>query len=204
MEAIGYKFTNNVSVLNKQLNEAGLCFMHAPLFHPAMKNVAPVRKELGVRTFFNLLGPLVNPCNPKYMVLGTYNLEIMRLYNYLLQESHHRYSIVHSFDGYDEISLTGNYKVVSVDREQIMEPTIKLKAEDLSGGKTVAESAKIFMKVLEGNGSNAQNEVVIANAAMAINCVKENLSLQECNSMARESLRSKQSLNVYKKLISFV
>ena len=204
LEAIGYKFTNNVSVLNKQLNEAGLCFMHAPLFHPAMKNVAPVRKELGVRTFFNLLGPLVNPCNPKYMVLGTYNLEIMRLYNYLLQESHHRYSIVHSFDGYDEISLTGNYKVVSVDREQIMEPTIKLKAEDLSGGKTVAESAKIFMKVLEGNGSNAQNEVVIANAAMAINCVKENLSLQECTSMARESLRSKQSLNVYKKLISFV
>lgn len=142
LEAIGYKFTNDAAVLNRQVNEAGLCFMHAPLFHPAMKTVAPVRKELGVRTFFNLLGPLVNPCRPKYMLLGTYHLEIMRLYNYLLQETSHQYSIIHSLDGYDEISLTGSYKMVSREGEQVIEPEIRLKPEDLSGGKTIREVCK--------------------------------------------------------------
>lgn len=202
LEAIGYKFTKDVADLNRQLNEAGICFMHAPLFHPAMKNVAPVRKELGVRTFFNLLGPLVNPCRPKYMLLGTYNLEIMRLYNYLLQETDHRYSIIHSLDGYDEISLTGNYKVVSAEQEEIVEPKIKFKAEELAGGKTVDESANIFMKILKGEGKRAQNEVVVANAAVAINCMKQNLPLEECIGMARESIVSKKAFKVYEKLIS--
>ena len=202
LEAIGYKFTSDVAVLNRQLNEAGICFMHAPLFHPAMKNVAPVRKELGVRTFFNLLGPLVNPCRPKYMLLGTYNLEIMRLYNYLLQETDHRYSIIHSLDGYDEISLTGNYKVVSAKKEEIVEPKIKFKAEELSGGKTVNESANIFMKILNGEGTQGQNEVIVANAAVAINCTKQNLPLEECIEMARESILSKKALKVFEKLIS--
>lgn len=202
LEAIGYKFTNDASVLNKQLNAAGLCFMHAPLFHPAMKNVAPVRKELGVRTFFNLLGPLVNPCRPKYMLLGTYDLEIMRIYNYLLQETSHRYVILHSLDGYDEISLTGDYKIVSGEKEQIVKPEITCKAEDLSGGKTVEESAGIFMHVLKGKGTKPQTEVVIANAAVAINCVKENLSLAECTVMARESIGSGSAFKSYEKLIS--
>jgi anthranilate phosphoribosyltransferase len=204
LEAIGYKFTNDSGVLNKQLNEAGLCFMHAPLFHPAMKNVAPVRKELGVRTFFNLLGPLVNPSNPKYMLLGTYNLEILRLYNYLLQESSHQYVVIHALDGYDEISLTGNYKVVSRNREEIVVPKNKLKPADLMGGKTVDESATIFMRVLKGDGTQAQNEVVIANSTVAINCVKENLSLEECNALASDSLKSKKALIAYEKLISLI
>jgi anthranilate phosphoribosyltransferase len=204
LEAIGYKFTNDSGVLNKQLNEAGLCFMHAPLFHPAMKNVAPVRKELGVRTFFNLLGPLVNPSNPKYMLLGTYNLEILRLYNYLLQESSHKYVVIHALDGYDEISLTGNYKVVSGNREEIVVPNNKLKPADLIGGKTVDESARIFMSVLKGEGTQAQNEVVVANSAVAINCVKENLSLEECNALASDSLKSKKALIAYEKLISLI
>ena len=202
LEAIGYKFTKDVADLNRQLNEAGICFMHAPLFHPAMKNVAPVRKELGVRTFFNLLGPLVNPCRPKYMLLGTYNLEIMRLYNYLLQETDHRYSIIHSLDGYDEISLTGNYKVVSAEKEEIIEPVTRFKAADLSGGKSVEESAKIFMGILKGEGTKTQNEVVVANAAVAINCVKGNLSDEESIAIARESLEDKRALSVYNKLIS--
>jgi len=204
LEAIGYKFTNDAAVLNKQLDKAGLCFMHAPLFHPAMKNVAPVRKELGVRTFFNLLGPIVNPCFPKYMLLGTYNLEIMRMYNYLLQESPHRYAIIHSLDGYDEISLTGNYKIVSGQREQVIEPEVKLKAEELSGGKTVDEAAKIFMTILKGEGTSPQNEVVIANAAVAINCVKEDLNLKECTAMARESIDSKKALKSYEQLIALI
>ncbi len=201
LEAIGYKFTNEKNILQKQLDEAGLCFMHAPLFHPAMKNVAPIRKELGVRTFFNILGPIVNPSFSKYQLLGVYNLEMARLYNYLLQNTTNEYVIVHSFDGYDEISLTGDYKIISKDKEQIIEPEMKLRQSDLFGGKSVDESAKIFMNVLKGEGTKAQNEVVIANSALAISLVKKK-SLTDSIAEARESLISGKALNAYKKLIA--
>lgn len=201
LEAIGYKFTNDKNVLQKQLDKAGLCFMHAPLFHPAMKNVASVRKELGVRTFFNMLGPIVNPCFPKYQLLGVYNLEMARLYNYLLQNTDSDYVIVHSFDGYDEISLTGSYKIISRDIEKIIEPQVRFLKQDLFGGKSVDESAKIFLNVLNGEGTKAQNEVVIANAGMAIHCVKKK-PMEDCMEEARESLMSKRALNAYKKIIS--
>ncbi len=200
LEAIGYKFTNDIGKLNKQVNEAGVCFMHAPLFHPAMKNVAPVRKELGVRTFFNLLGPVVNPCNPKYMLLGTYNLEILRLYNYLLQKTEHKYSIIHSLDGYDEISLTGKYKTVSNNRDAVIDPVLKVKAEEIIGGKTVEESAKIFMSILKREGTDAQNNVVCANAAIAIQCVT-NKSFDDCFAAAKESIQSGKAFSVFNKLI---
>jgi len=201
LEAIGYKFTNDRDILQKQLDAAGICFLHAPLFHPAMKNVAPIRKELGVRTFFNMLGPIVNPSFPKYQLLGVYNLEMARLYNYLLQNTFSKYVIVHSFDGYDEISLTGNYKMISRDKESIIEPKIKLVQADLFGGKTMDDAAKLFLKILEGNGSSPQNEVVIANAGMAIHCVRNNLALEECNEMAREALISKKAFESYKELL---
>lgn len=201
LEAIEYKFTNSKNILQKQLDEAGLCFMHAPLFHPAMKNVAPIRKELGVRTFFNMLGPIVNPSFPKYQLLGVYNLEMARLYNYLLQNTLNEYVIVHSFDGYDEISLTGNYKMISRVKEQIIEPEIKLRQEDLCGGKSVEDAAQLFLKVLKGEGTKAQNEVVIANAGMAIHCVKKK-SLEDCFSEAKQSLESKKAFQTYNKLIS--
>ena len=208
LEKIGVKFTNDISVLNKHLNEAGVCFMHAPLFHPAMKTVAPVRKELGVRTFFNLLGPIVNPSRPKYMLLGTYNLEIMRLYNYLLQETSHHYTIIHALDGYDEISLTGNFKMISKNTEQIIEPQqlglSKVNEQELHGGNTVDESAQLFLQILNGKGTKAQNEAVIANAGMAIRCVKQDQSLKDCVAQARESLERKNALNVYNKLIKLV
>ncbi|MGZ4035699.1 MAG: anthranilate phosphoribosyltransferase, partial [Bacteroidia bacterium] len=184
LEAIGYKFSNDPGVLQKQLDEAGLCFMHAPLFHPAMKSVAPIRKELGVRTFFNMLGPIVNPCFPKYQLLGTYNLEMTRLYNYLLQATDSQYAIVHSFDGYDEISLTSDFKLISKTKEQIMQPTDlgfeKLNQDELLGGETADISAKLFMGILNGNGTEAQNNVVCANAAIAINCVHPQRSISEC------------------------
>lgn len=206
LEAIGYKFTNDISILQKQLSNAGVCFMHAPLFHPAMKTVAPVRKELGVRTFFNLLGPIVNPCKPKYMLLGTYSLEIMRLYNYLLQQTEHEYAIVHSYDGYDEISLTGGFKLITRDTEQILEPShlglMPVTEKDLFGGNNTEEAAKIFLKILNGEGTRQQNDAVIANAAMAIRCTKNNISLADCIADAKESLTGKKALSVYKKLIS--
>ncbi len=205
LEAIGYKFTNDKSILQKQLDEAGICFLHAPLFHPAMKSVGPIRKELGIKTFFNMLGPIVNPCFPKYQLLGVYNLEMARLYNYLLQTSSTDYTILHSFDGYDEISLTSDFKIISKTKEQVFQPSDigyeKLKQEDLYGGATVEASAKLFMNVLNGEGTKAQNDAVCANAAMAIHCVNSKVSLKDCIAKAKESLQSKKALNVYKKLI---
>ena len=208
LEAIGYRFTNDKTVLQKQLDEAGLCFMHAPLFHPAMKNVAPIRKELGVRTFFNMLGPIVNPCFPKFQLLGVYNLEMARLYNYLLQNTPAEYIIVHSFDGYDEVSLTGDFKIISKTKEQIVEPAqlgfAKLKQADLSGGRSVEEAAKIFMNVLNGSGTVAQNNAVIANTALAIHCVNPERPLLDCIAQSSESLESKKALASYKKIISLI
>jgi anthranilate phosphoribosyltransferase len=147
-----------------------------------------------------MLGPVVNPCFPKYQRLGVYNLEMARLYNYLLQNTGNEYVIVHSFDGYDEISLTGNYKMISRDKEQVIEPAVKLKKEDLFGGRSADEAARIFLDVLKGEGARAQNEVVIANAAMAIHCVKK-MPLPACMEEARASLESRKALNVYNKLM---
>ena len=206
LEKIGVKFTNDSALLNKQLNQAGICFMHAPLFHPAMKSVAPVRKELGVRTFFNLLGPLVNPSRPKYILLGTYSMDIMRLYNYLLQETNHVYFIVHSYDGYDEISLTGKFKLISTNEESVLEPSYlgmtTVKEKDLYGGNNIEDAADLFLKILNNEGTKEQKNVVVANAAMAIHCVKNNQPLSDCIDIAKESLESKNALSVYKKLIN--
>lgn len=205
MEHLGYKFTNDKSLLEKQLAEVGICFMHAPLFHPAMKTVAPIRKELGVKTFFNMLGPLVNPSFPKYQLTGVFSLELARLYSYLLQQSKSNFIVLHSLDGYDEISLTDNFKMISNRKEQIFQPEElgfkKFKQEDLFGGDTVEDSAKIFLKVLNGAGTEAQSNVVIANSAMAIHCVKPKQSLEECIAEARESLESKRALKVLGNLL---
>ena len=206
LEKIGVKFTNDSALLNKQLNQTGICFMHAPLFHPAMKSVAPVRKELGVRTFFNLLGPLVNPSRPKYILLGTYSMDIMRLYHYLLQETNHVYFIVHSYDGYDEISLTGKFKLISTNEESVLEPSYlgmtTVKEKDLYGGNNIEDAADLFLKILNNEGTKEQKNVVVANAAMAIHCVKNNQPLSDCIDIAKESLESKNALSVYKKLIN--
>ena len=151
---------------------AGICFLHAPLFHPAFKTVGPIRKNLGVRTFFNMLGPMVNPAFPKFQLVGVYNLEMARIYNYLLQQTEGQFTIIHSLDGYDEISLTSDTKVITNEGERIMTPEQlgkrMVNPTDIYGGNTVEEAAKIFLKILKGEGSWAQNAVVLANAAMAI------------------------------------
>lgn len=205
LEAIGYKFTNDKSVLQKQLDEAGICFLHAPLFHPAMKSVAPIRKELGLKTFFNMLGPIVNPSFPKYQLLGVSNLETARLYNYLLQDSPTDYSILYSFDGYDEISLTSDFKMISKNREQVFKPSDlgfdKIEQKELYGGASIEASAKLFMEILKGEGTVAQSNAVCANAAMAIHCVHPEWSLEECVDKSLESLKSKRAFDVYKKLV---
>lgn len=206
MEQLGYKLSNNTDKLKKELDEANFCFMHAPLFHPALKVVAPIRKNLGVRTFFNMLGPLVNPAKPAYQLIGVYNLEMARIYNYMLQQTGQRFAIIHALDGYDEISLTGDTKVITNLGESVLTPEQLGKRmvlpSDIFGGNTPEEAAKIFMTVLKGEGSWAQNAVVLANAAMALHNTGRFDNYDAAFQRAVESLESGNALNVFNKLIS--
>src|SRR6187549_3465424 len=206
MEQLGYKFKNDTAVLKKEIEEANICFLHAPLFHPALKVVGPIRKNLGVRTFFNMLGPMVNPAFPKHQLVGVYNLEMARIYNYLLQQTDKNFTIIHSLDGYDEISLTNDTKVITNQGERIMTPEQLSKRmvspQDISGGSTVEEAAKIFLKILKGDGSWAQNAVVLANAAMALYCTGNYKTYNDAFNAAIESLESGKAKKSLDKLIS--
>jgi anthranilate phosphoribosyltransferase len=205
MEQLGYSFTNNINTLKRQIDVAGICFLHAPLFHPAMQHVGPIRRDLGVKTFFNMLGPMVNPSLPKKQLVGVYSLELARLYNYIYQQTDKQYVILHSLDGYDEISLTGSFKFISNNREEVFSPESigmkKLKPEDLFGGDDVAGAAGIFMNVLFNKGTSAHSDVVCANAGAAIHCAQPDLSQEDSISLARESLESGRALQSFKKLI---
>ncbi len=207
MEYYGYKFTNKRDVLLRQIEKSGICFLHAPLFHPAMKSVASVRKELGVKTFFNMLGPLVNPSFPKNQFTGVFNLETARLFNYIFQGTDKNYSIVYSLDGYDEISLTSEFKVISNHEEQLFSPEkigfSQLTQQNISGGSSVEESAEVFLKILKGKGTRAWNSVVIINAAMALRCIRGN-SIEESVLQAEDSLLSGKAYYTFKKLINMV
>ena len=194
MEQLGYKFKADNDSLKKELEEANICFLHAPLFHPALKVVGPIRKSLGVRTFFNMLGPMVNPAHPKYQLVGVFNLEMARIYNYLLQQGNSAFTIIHGLDGYDEISLTGDTKVITNAGEKIFSAEDLGKRTvsplDIYGGNSVEEAAKIFMTILKGGGTWAQNAVVLANAAMALQCTGRYKNYAECYQLAVESLES--------------
>ncbi|WP_223033765.1 anthranilate phosphoribosyltransferase [Hanstruepera marina] len=205
MEFLGIKFSNDINFLKRCLDDAGICVLHAPLFHPAMKNVAPIRKELGVKTFFNMLGPMVNPAFPKNQLVGVFNLELLRLYSYLYQNTDKNYSIVHALDGYDEISLTGPAKVIQNDSEQIIDASTfnlnTLKQEQIHGGNSVESSAKIFTHILQGQGTDAQNHVACANAALAISTFN-NTSIEDSFQIAKESLLSGKALKSFKTLVA--
>ncbi|MFY8004449.1 MAG: anthranilate phosphoribosyltransferase, partial [Chitinophagaceae bacterium] len=189
-----------------EINEAGICFLHAPLFHPALKTVGALRKNLGIRTFFNMLGPTVNPSSPKYQLIGVYNLEMARIYNYLLQQTQQHFSIIHSLDGYDEISLTNDTKVITNKGEQLMTPEQLGKRlvspEDIYGGNTVEEAAKMFKKIIRGEGTFAQNAVVLANAAMALYCTGKYNNYDAAYKAAVTSLDSGKAYQSLEKLIS--
>ena len=197
LEHLGVKFSNDKDFLEKCLEKAGICVLHAPLFHPAMKNVAPIRKELGVKTFFNMLGPMVNPAFPKNQLVGVFNLELARIYGYLYQQTNKNFTVLHALDGYDEISLTGDTKMISNQAEAILSPedfgVQQINQEDIFGGNTIEDSANIFLNVIKGNGTDAQNNVVCANAGMAIATVK-NLAPIEGFELAKESLMSGKAL----------
>ena len=202
---LGYEFSSDSDQLRRSLDQVGLCFLHAPLFHPAMKSVAPIRKELGVKTFFNMLGPMVNPSFPRKQLVGVFSLELARLYGYLYQETEGRFAILHALDGYDEISLTGPFKMITNGGEKLYHPQglglEQLSPESILGGATIAASARIFEQVLRGAGSAAQNQVVIANAAAALVTAREGLDFAEAIAIAEETLMSGKALRVFTGLI---
>ncbi|MTI31950.1 anthranilate phosphoribosyltransferase [Xanthovirga aplysinae] len=192
LEHLGYSFTNIKEELQDQLEKHNICFLHAPLFHPAWKTVGPIRKALGVRTFFNMLGPLINPAKTSHQLVGVANLEIFRLYAYLFQSENKPFTVVHSLDGYDEVSLTGTFKVATEKSEQVFSPSNlgleKLREEEIYGGESIQEAATIFENVLKGKGTKAQNQVVLCNAALAIQCMDRSLTFKEAYAKAEESL----------------
>ncbi|MBT8179431.1 MAG: anthranilate phosphoribosyltransferase [Eudoraea sp.] len=203
MEFLGIKFSSDSGFLKNCIEETGICVLHAPLFHPAMKNVAPIRKELAVKTFFNMLGPMVNPAFPKNQMVGVFNLELARMYGYLYQNTDKKFTVLHALDGYDEISLTGPTKTISNRNEGILQASDfgveEVNAQDITGGSTVAESAQMFLNILQGKGTAAQNHVVCANAGVAISTVKE-ISPKEGFELAMESLKSGRAMDSLKKL----
>jgi anthranilate phosphoribosyltransferase len=205
MEFLGCTFSNDNDKLKRDLDKANICFLHAPLFHPAMKTVAPIRKELGVKTFFNMLGPLVNPAQPKNQLVGVFNLELARVYAYLYQKSDKRYTILNALDGYDEVSLTCDFKTFSSEGEKINSiETLgfdKLNPRDILGGSSVKDSADIFLEVLNGEATAAQQNVVLCNAALAIKTIGPEKTFADCFYLAEESLLNKKALNSFKTLV---
>jgi len=205
MEYLGVKFSTDPDFLKRCLDQARICLLHAPLFHPAMKNVAPIRKELGVKTFFNMLGPMVNPAFPKNQLVGVFDLELARMYGYIYQKGVKNYTILHAMDGYDEVSLTGSVKVISNSSETVLQPEDfglqKTKQSDIYGGESIKKAAEIFMNILNGFGTVAQNNVVCANAGLAIATVQK-CTLKQGILQAQESLMSGNALSSLQKLQS--
>ena len=194
LEHMGYKFTNDVDTLLSQLDKANICFLHAPMFHPALASVGPIRRQLGVKTFFNMLGPLVNPALPNHQSVGVFNLKLARLYQYLHEGLDKKYSIIHAIDGYDEISLTGKTKIISNKEEYIASPDYfnlpTYKPSDIFGGDTIESAAKIFLNVLDNKCTQAQKDVVAANSAIAIQCFDQTKDILDCVGEAMESIES--------------
>jgi anthranilate phosphoribosyltransferase len=205
MEYLGYQFTNDTDKLKRGIDKANICFLHAPLFHPAMKTVAPIRRELGVKTFFNMLGPLVNPAKPENQLVGVFNLELARVYAYLYQKSTTKYTIVNALEGYDEVSLTCDFKTFSAEGEKINSVEAlgfeRLNPSQITGGDTVSASAAIFSDVLGGKGTTAQNNVVLSNAALAIRTIHPEKSFADCFYEAEEALLSHKALNSFNLLL---
>ncbi len=204
LEHLGYRFTNQSDVLKKQLEEANLTFLHAPLFHPALKSVAPIRRELGLRTIFNMLGPVVNPAKPKFQLLGVYSKEAGKLYSNLLQKAEVTHTIVYSLDGYDEISLTGDFILFSNGKERVVKPEEtglkRIDPQEIWGGQTIAEAAKIFVNILTNQATEAQKLVVLVNSAYAIQTISGK-SFEESLAQAKESLEAEKALHTFKKLV---
>lgn len=208
LEHFGFKFTNDTDILKRQMDAANIAFLHAPLFHPALKSVGPIRRELGVKTFFNMLGPLVNPAQPQHQSVGVFSIKLARLYQFLHENSHKKYAIIHGTDGYDEVSLTGAVKLITNQAEQLVDASYfglpEYRQEDIFGGDTIKEAADIFLNIMDSKGSKAQNDVVIANAALAIQCFDQQKNILECVEEAKISLVSGKAKTSLENLLSTI
>jgi anthranilate phosphoribosyltransferase len=204
LEYLGITFKTDESQLKSDLDKKGICFLHAPLFHPAMKNVAPIRKNLGIKTFFNMLGPMVNPAQPSKQLVGVFSLELARMYSYLYQQTDKQYGIVHALDGYDEVSLTGKAKLLARHSDLVLDASSfgvsKLKPEQIFGADDIKGSAAIFVDILQGNGTKAQEDVVCANAALAIKTYYPEMELLDAMALAQESLKGGKAKAVFNKI----
>ena len=205
LEYLGVKFTNDEAYLKAKIESAGICFLHAPLFHPAMRFVGPIRKELGIKTFFNMLGPILNPAKVEKQVTGVYSPEVLSLYGEFFQKTNKNFGVLYGLDGYDEISLTCDFELITKKGKETISTEqlgfTKCKHYDLEGGNNVEESAKILVSILENKGTKAQTEVVLANAATALYCVDDALSLADAVLKAKESLESGKALSSFRKFI---
>ncbi|MGX7686292.1 anthranilate phosphoribosyltransferase [Flectobacillus roseus] len=206
LEYLGVRFSNDEEYLRGKIEQAGICFLHAPLFHPAMRFVGPIRKELGMKTFFNMLGPILNPAKVQKQITGVYNEEVLKLYGAIFEKTGKNFGVLYGLDGYDEISLTGDFVLITQKGIETISPKqlgfSKCSPEELHGGHTVEESAKILTSVLSNEGTKAQTEVVLANAATALYCASDNLSLEDAIAKAKESLESGKALESFKKFIA--
>jgi anthranilate phosphoribosyltransferase len=205
-EHFGYQFSTDSAKLRNELEDCGVCYLHAPMFQPAMKNIAPVRKALKVKTFFNMLGPMTNPARPQSQFVGVFSTDVQNLYSEVYQLTDIQHAIAFSLEGYDEISLTGDFRVLRHGKETMYSPDklglSKVNQAELHGGNTIDEAAQIFLSVLGGKGTRAQNEVVIANSAFALSCYFPEKSIADCIEMARESLMSGKAMGVFKRLFN--
>ena len=206
MEYLGYRFSKEEDKLQKELIKTGICFLHAPLFHPALKVVGPIRKQLGIKTFFNMLGPLVNPANPGHQLSGVYNSEVGRVYSYFLQAENKKFTVLHSLDGYDEVSLTSPVKLFTHKGETLVnfeeKGLKKVSPRHIAGGETIEEAGRIFLSVLENQSTPEQHSVILANSALAISCIDESKTLDDSLGMAHEAIVSGKASGLFKKLIN--
>src|SRR6218665_2598015 len=202
LEYLGIDFTSDSSILQRQLDKTNLCFLHAPLFHPALKVVAPLRKQLGTSTFFNGLGPLVNPAKPTHQLVGTYNLELAKLYQHVLQNERKNFTVIHGLDGFDELTFIGPTRILGKTIDSIIEGDNQhFSLTDLSGGETVAESAKILVDLLEGNGTTAQNQVLAGNVALGLQTFSPSTNFQDAYAEAKAFIESGNGISSFKQLL---
>jgi len=204
LETLGVVFQTDENRLKQQMAETNICFLHAPLFHPAMKAVGPIRKELGIKTFFNMLGPLVNPAFPKIQMTGVFSLELARMYQYLLQEENSQYTVIYGLDGFDEVTLTDTAKLITNNGERFVEAKdFNLKEvafSELYGGETLEEAASIFTTIIDGKGTEAQNNVVLVNASLAIQTYYPERQFEEAFEQAKDSLFGLKAKNSFNRL----
>ena len=193
LESLGYHFSNDWSVLQRQLDEKNICFLHAPLFHPALKSVAHLRKALGVPTFFNGIGPLVNPANPTHQLTGTYSLELAKQYQHVLRSEREEFVVLHGLDGFDELTFLGATRILGKNRDEIVSESPNSAAftiEDLQGGNTAVDSAEILISILLGKGTLAQNTVIAGNVALAIQTFQPTIAYEDAFHNGMEAILS--------------